>query len=83
MKKLASFRHDDTGRKPNQHDFPANEQDAHNLLQRIVAWEQGELSEQATLDLFQVLVSTGVAWKCHGSVRRTAALLISQGRIRQ
>lgn len=83
MKKLASFRPDDIARQPNHPDVLCRLADEQDLPRRILDWEHGELSEESTLDLFQELVSTGVAWKCHGAVRRTAALLISEGRIRQ
>lgn len=51
------------------------------LFQRIIAWEHDQLSHSETLQLFQELVVCGLAWNSTGAVRRTAALLIQDGRI--
>jgi hypothetical protein len=59
-------------------DRPADDRD---FLDRIVAWEQGSLSVADTLALFQELVSSGLAWSSSGAVKRTAALMIHDGRI--
>jgi hypothetical protein len=53
------------------------------LYDRLISWEQGQLSETETLAFFQELVNSGLAWKSTGSVRRTAALLLHDGRIRR
>jgi len=47
----------------------------------IIAYEQGELDEEATLELFQSLVNTGLAWKLQGHYGRTAAALLKGGHI--
>jgi hypothetical protein len=54
-----------------------------NLLDKCVSWERGELDEEDTMALFQALVASGQAWHCTGPVRRTAALLIREGRIKR
>jgi hypothetical protein len=51
------------------------------LFDKLLLWEQGQLSEPDTLAFFQELVTSGLAWKSTGAVRRTAALLIRGGRI--
>jgi hypothetical protein len=50
-----------------------------DVLDRIVAWESGELSEEDTIELFQHLVDTGMAWRLQGCYGRTAQALIEAG----
>ena len=45
----------------------------------IIAYENGELDEEATVALFQRLVDSGLAWRLQGSYGRTAAALIDAG----
>lgn len=45
----------------------------------IIAYESGELDEDATVSLFQDLVNTGLAWQLQGHYGRTAAKLIEAG----
>lgn len=52
-------------------------------LVKLLAWERGHLDEDETLAFFKELVSSGMAWKSTGSVWRTAALLIREGRIQR
>lgn len=50
-----------------------------SLTDRIIAFEQGELDEGATLRLFSDLVKTGLAWQLQGCYGRTARDLILSG----
>jgi len=53
----------------------------HNYAKYIIEYECGELDEQDTLDLFQFLVDSGLAWTLQRHYGRTAKLLIEAGRI--
>jgi hypothetical protein len=47
----------------------------------IIAYEDGMLSEDEILELFQHLVNTGLAWTLQGSYGRMAQRLIEVGEI--
>ena len=51
------------------------------MIDKIIAYEQGELDEEETLELFQALVDSGLAWKLQGSYGRTATSLLEAGLI--
>ena len=44
-----------------------------------MAFESGELDNEATIELFSHLVKSGMAWTLQGSYGRAAASLIDQG----
>jgi hypothetical protein len=46
---------------------------------RIIALEQGELSFEETVNLFQELIDSGLAWKLQGSYGRQAIDFIDAG----
>ena len=50
-----------------------------NLTDKIIAYEQGELGTNNTVELFAELIKTGQAWSLQGHYGRTAAALIEQG----
>ena len=49
------------------------------MIDKIIAYESGTLSEEDTVKLFQELIDTGQAWKLQGSYGRTARDLIDAG----
>ena len=46
---------------------------------KIIAFEQGELTDQETIDLFQEMVNSGLVWELQGSYGRTAMAMIDVG----
>ena len=52
-----------------------------NLTERIVLYEQGELDEQQTIQLFQELVDSGMIMRLQGHYGRLAAQLLEAGLI--
>ena len=48
-------------------------------IDKIIAYEQGELGETETVELFQELIDNGMAWKLQGHYGRTAMYLIENG----
>lgn len=51
------------------------------LVDRLIAYEDGELDDDDVLDLFQDLVDSGLAWGLQGSYGRMAVYLIERGLI--
>jgi len=47
----------------------------------IIAYENGELSDNDTLKLFSILIKDGLVWNLQGSYGRTATTLIDNGYI--
>jgi len=55
--------------------------ETYDLTGAIIAYEQGDLDEAGSLELFQELVNNGMAWTLQGHYGRTAAALIEAGHI--
>ena len=51
------------------------------MIDKIIAYEQGELDDEQTLEFFQELVNNGMAWILQGHYGRTAMSLINAGLI--
>lgn len=50
-------------------------------LDDMIAWEQGELTLEGEVKLFQRLVDNGMAWKLQGAYGREAMALLRAGLI--
>ena len=48
-------------------------------VSKIMAFESGELNFDATVELFQELIDSGLAWQLQGSYGRIARNLIEAG----
>ena len=48
-------------------------------VDKIMAFEQGDLDEEGILELFQELIDSGLAWQLQGSYGRIARNLIEAG----
>ena len=53
-----------------------------NLVDKIIDYENGNLTHIGVLSLFQELVNTGMAWELQGSYLRTAMDFLKSGLIR-
>ena len=52
---------------------------SYDVIGEIIAYENGDLSEEEMLTLFQYLIDTGLAWTLQGSYGRQAKALIDAG----
>jgi len=51
------------------------------LVDRLIAYEEGQLSEDQEMALFEHLVQTGTCWQLQGHYQRVAATLLEAGLI--
>lgn len=50
-----------------------------DLLNEIMEYESGDMSDDRIVAFFQKLINTGLAWQLQGSYGRTAKALIDAG----
>ncbi len=48
-------------------------------IDKIMAYEQGEMDQDETIDMFQEMIDDGSVWKLQGSYGRMAAHLVDVG----
>lgn len=65
-------------RRLNQHTIKMD-----TSIDNIIAYENGELTDQEVVYLFAELVKSGMAWTLQGHYGRTASALIEHGYIDQ
>jgi hypothetical protein len=58
-----------------------NEVESYDEVGAIMAYEQGDLDDEGTIELFQRLVDSGLAWRLQGHYGRTAMALVKGGHI--
>ena len=52
-----------------------------DIVDKIIAYEQGDLGTEETKELFQELVDSGLAWRLQGYYGRVAQRMIDNGDI--
>ncbi len=52
-------------------------------IDNIIAFENGELDDISTINMFSTLIRTGLAWQLQGFYGRTASALIENNIINQ
>ena len=52
------------------------------LVDQLIAYEEGQLTEDEEIALFQHLIDTGTCWHLEGHYHRVAATLIEAGLIK-
>ena len=49
------------------------------IVQKIIAYESGEMTERESVEFFSELIKNGLAWTLQGHYGRTAERLIDAG----
>lgn len=49
------------------------------MIDRLIAYESGELDEDEEIEFFQELIDTGLAWQLQGHYGRRARYLLDEG----
>jgi hypothetical protein len=62
-----------------RHDIWVGLRKVSQQLDQVVKYESGQLDEPTTIELFQSLIESGLAWSLPGNYGRTASELITLG----
>ncbi|MEA2543700.1 MAG: hypothetical protein QOH35_5066 [Acidobacteriaceae bacterium] len=62
-----------------RHDIWVGLRKVSQQLDQVVKYESGQLDEPRTIELFQSLIESGLAWSLPGNYGRTASELITLG----
>ena len=62
-----------------RHDIWVGLRKVSQQLDQVVKYESGELDDPTTIELFQSLIESGLAWSLPGNYGRTASELITLG----
>ena len=62
-----------------RHDIWVGLRKVSRQLDQVVKYESGQLDEPTTIELFQSLIESGLAWSLPGNYGRTASELITLG----
>lgn len=54
-----------------------------DFITTLIEYESGELDDDRTIEFFQHLVDTGMAWSLQGHYGRTATALIDAGYVQE
>ena len=49
------------------------------MIDKLIAFEQGDLDEDEVIEFFQGLIDSGLVWGLQGTYGRTAVALIDSG----
>jgi hypothetical protein len=61
---------------------PTSEVDLVRLVDQLIAYEEGQITEDQEIAFFEHLVETGTCWQLPGHYQRVAATLIEAGLIK-
>ena len=54
-------------------------EDKQDVVDKIIKYEQGNMTDDETIEFFQELIDSGMAWKLQGHYGRTATHLLEEG----
>ena len=70
-------RHAYAGIDPTEY-YPEEDRMIQNI-DKILAFENGEMDDEQLIEFFQEMIDTGVVWQLQGVYGRTASMLINEG----